>query len=47
MEVNVQLYDPSALPPGKGALYTLNTIQGGPQSRSRPFGEGKNIFFLP
>jgi len=47
MEVSVQLYAPSALPPGKGALYTLNKIQSGPQNRSRPFGEGKIFLPLP
>jgi hypothetical protein len=45
MEVSCQLYDPTALPPGKKNRYLLDRKLGGPQSRSGRGGEEKKKTF--
>jgi hypothetical protein len=47
MEVNVQLNASAALPPGKRPRCRFYTGLGGPQSRSKFYGEEKNLLPLP
>jgi hypothetical protein len=42
MEVGSQLHTPAALVRGKSPWYLLHRRQGGPQSRSKRYGEEKN-----
>jgi hypothetical protein len=47
MDVNGQLYVPSALPTGKQSLYLSDGRLSGPQNRSGRYGEEKNPLLLP